>query len=311
MPRHSQWFLLSILALSPLALSTHPDVAAAPKPASPNAPAAPNSGDDTVSYQSGPSKYIDKQKLWQMSGGVKFTQEDAHLDTQAALVNLDKDMNAQTAKSLAPVHVYDSQNDLTGDHGFLDFTRHLATLHDHITLIARPGGENSADGATSQFKDPATLTCDTMTYDYKSKIGTVPGPLVVHQTDRVLTADSGVYNGTERTVTLTGNVHAKQSDGSEIFAPKLVAGVEKGNEWIYVPGPIHGTFKSKKDNDKAAPAPAVPVHPAAPPDLDLPADTSGTTGTAAPATPAATPPSQPATGAVVTATPSPPAQTKQ
>ena len=252
-------------------------------------PRAAAEPDDTVSYESGPARYLDKQKLWQMSGGVRFSQSDTHLDTQAALVNMDSNLKAVSAKSLSSVHVYDSQNDLTGDHGFLDFTRHLATLRDHITLIARPGGENSRGSLTSQAKDPATMTCDVMTYDYRKKTGTVPGPLVIHQTDRVLTADSGVYNGNDKTVTLIGNVHAKQGDGNEVFAAKMIAGIDEGNEWIFIPGPIKGAFKPKKDKPAANPASPAQPQAAPPPDLALPGNPTGAPPASGASQPAAAP----------------------
>jgi len=266
-----------------------------PMPVSPPAPVSQpaDETEDTVSYESGPARYLDKQKLWQMSGGVKFSQSDTHLDTQAALVNLDSDLKAISAKSLASVHVYDSQNDLTGDHGFLDFTKHLATLKDHITLIARPGGKNSGGSLKSQVKDPATMTCDVMTYDYRKKTGTVPGALVIHQTDRVLTADSGVYNGNDKTVTLIGNVHAKQGDGNEVFAAKMIAGIEEGNEWIFIPGPITGKLKPKKDKPTTNTVEPPPAQAAPPPDLALPGNPTGAPPPPAAPAPNPTPEKQP------------------
>ena len=285
----------SILALSALlAIPVAAELQPMPVTLPPQPAAA--SDDETVSYESGPARYLDKQKMWQMTGGVKFTQSDAHLDTNAALVNLDKDLKAKSAKSLAPVHIYDTLNDLTGDHGFLDFTSHVATLNDHITLIARPRTNAKAGSPQSQIKDPATLTCEVMTYDYRKKMGTVPGPLVVHQKDRILTANSGIYNGKDKTVTLVGNVHAKQGDGNEIFAQKMTVGIEEGNEWIYIPGPIRGAFKSQKDDKPAPTKPAEPAPGAPPPDLPLPDGALDGTAPTIPAPPVNTPADgQPAT----------------
>ena len=258
---------------------------AIPSPASGASP----SETDEVSYESGPARYLDTQKVWQMTGGVKFSQNDTHLDTNAALVNLDKDMNAVSARSLSPVHMYDPDNDLTGDRGTIDFTRHLATLRDHITLIARPSTKPSSGSIKSQQKSPATLTCALMTYDYRKKQGAIPGPLIVHEQDRTLTADSATYDGVGKTVTLIGNVHVEQrsdsssggaqpQEGNELFADKVIAGVANDNQWILVPGPVHGKFHPKDDtNDtKSQSSPSAP-----PPPLDLPPDDADT-GTATP-----------------------------
>ena len=77
-----------------------------------------------------------------MSQGVKFNQDDAWLETDAAIVNLDDEQQALNAESRAPVHLWDSQNDLTGQHGYVDFTKHLATVQDKITLVVKPGPSN-------------------------------------------------------------------------------------------------------------------------------------------------------------------------
>jgi len=266
-----------------------------PLPGAPTAAPADSDTDD-VTYDSGPARYIDKLKMWQMTGGVTLQQGDTHMKTNAALVNLDKDLSALSAKSLAPVHLYDDQNDVTADHGTIDFKTHVATLTDHITLIARPG-KAKPGSLQDQSKDPSTMTCETILYDYKRKLGKIPGALTIRQKDRVLTADSGSYDGNAKTVTLVGHVHGRQTDGSVISTDKLIAGIAEDAQWIYIPGPIHAILKVKKDDTGTSPAggkPSAPAEPAPPPDLPLPPDN--------------TPPSAPSAGAAAsppTAAPSP------
>jgi len=249
---------------------------------------------DTVTYDSGPAQYIDKDHRWMMTGGVTFVQGDANLQTQSALVNLDQDMKAHDAKSLAPVHLWNDDDDLTGTHGVIDFSTHIANIKDHITLIAKPSTKPQAAGSVrKQFKDPATITCDEIVYNYRKKTGHIPGPLTIHQKDRTVTADTAEYDGNRKTVDLRGHVHGLLKDGSVIDAPEVQIGIDEGHEWIYMPHRIHGVFSTKQkddnkdnsdDNGKATPAPPPALPPIPENTESTPQSTPSTTSPTAPAT---------------------------
>jgi lipopolysaccharide export system protein LptA len=246
-------------------------------------PAPSDKDDDTVVYDSGPAQYIDKDHRWLMTGGVQFRQGDAYLETKSALVNLDQDMKAHDAKSLAPVHLWNAQDDLTGTNGFIDFSTHIATVKKNVTLIAKPDTDpgQAKSSVRRQFKEPATVLCDEVVYNYRKRTGHIPGPLTVHQKDRTLTADSADYDGYRKEVVLHGHVHATLKDGSVIDAPEVQIGIEEGHEWIYLPNRIHGVLSTKKDKDEnsnATPTPAPP--PALPPIPEAP-ESSGAGNTSA------------------------------
>ena len=229
------------------------------------AAAPPGGGAQTVTYDAGYARWLNAPRTVEMSQGVTFQQDDAFLKTSAATVVLDDQQRALSAKSVAAVHLYDTQNDLTGSQGFIDFTRHLATVTGDIVLTVKPGpreAQSSAKSIRRRFTAPATLTCREMTYDYRRKIGRVPGPLTVRQNDRVLTADAGEYDTRAQVVTLTGNVHGHNGEGT-IVAPLVKVGLQEGSEYISIPGPnVHGVFNVKPEPDDASastpPAPALP-----------------------------------------------------
>jgi lipopolysaccharide export system protein LptA len=203
-----------------------------------------------VNYASGHTLWLNNQHQAQMSQSVTLQQGDDIMQTQTAVVNFDDQQQALNAVSHAPVHLWDTQSDLTGQHGTIDFTTHIATITDNVVLTVKPGPENSnasAGSLKSRFKDPATLTCSLMTYDYRRKFGTVPGPLTIHQKDRVLTADSGTYDGRLQIVTLIGHVHGQNGEG-EIDAPKAIIGVRQNEEFILSPQPTHGVLTPKNDD---------------------------------------------------------------
>ncbi|MDQ2798682.1 MAG: hypothetical protein M3Y13_03455, partial [Armatimonadota bacterium] len=180
--------------------------------------------------------------------------------------NLDDKQNLLNAESKGPVHLYDAQNDLTGKQGFVDFTKHLAKLQNDIVLVVKPGAAeaNAPEGSLrSRFKDAATMTCQALTYDYRRKFGRVPGPLTVRQViqqktgpmTRTLTADAGEYDGRAQTITLTGNVQGRASDGTIIqvsttkAGSPVIIGIKEGAETLFLPVPSHGMFPVKNDDN--------------------------------------------------------------
>jgi len=277
---------------------------------------APAAAPQTVSYQSGAAQYLSAPHTLELSQGVQFGQDDAILKTNAAVTLFDKDNNVISAKAQGPVHLYDTQDDLTGQHGSVDFTKHLATLRDSIVLVVKPGKrEASADGASlrRQFKDPATLTCQMMTYDYRFKVGKIPGPLTVTQVvqtkedglqTRILTADAGLYNGKAETIQLVGDIKITNSDGSKVQGDTRQLGlpvslyIKEGSESLSVPFKTTGVFpvkpQAKGKNDASTddePDLALPVPP---PHIPTSADKpTASTQTPIPVPPSQTPPAAP------------------
>ena len=244
-----------LLLLTRFGATTH----AADPPANPSSPPP-----KVVTYKAGAAQWLSAPRSVELSQGVTFGQDDATLQTDAATALLDKNQNLISAQAAGPVHIFDPQDDLTGKHGTIDFTRHLAKLQDSIVLVVKPGAReaNASEGSPRrQFKDPATLTCQIMTYDYRHKIGQVPGPLTVTQVvqtkdgqeTRILTADAGLYNGKAQIIQLVGNILVTNSDGSKVIADTrpsgkpVIVGIKEGAEYIKVDFPTAGKFPLKNE----------------------------------------------------------------
>lgn len=237
---------------------------AAPAPALARPAFVPPPSSQTVSYAAGHARYLNAPRTVELTQSVTFNQDDAFLKTASATVTFDDQQRALNAKSATAVHLYDTLDDLTGTQGFVDFTRHLATLTGDIVLVVRPAANPPKSSLRSQFKDAATLTCAKMTYDYQQKRGHVPGALTIRQKDRVLTADEGEYDARAQTVTLRGNVHGHNGD-VDIHASLATMGLKEGSEFIDLPGPsIHGHFNVPPDADTIPTPPAAASKPAAP-----------------------------------------------
>lgn len=266
--------------------------------------ATPGKGPGSVSCVSGTSQWLEEPRVAQLSHGVEFIQDDATLKTETVVALFDKDHSIVSAKAQGRVHIYDTQDDLTGLHGSVDFTKHLALLQDNIVLIVKPGkNEASAKSASlrRQFTDPATLTCQAMTYDYKFKVGRIPGPLTVTQViqtkdrgplTRTLTADAGLYNGKADTIQLVGNVRGFDSDGNIIegntrtLGKPLIINIKEGFETLFAPFVTTAVFPVKTQS-KNSPDDAKDEEP----DLTLPTPPAHTPapGESAPAAPQAAP----------------------
>ncbi len=260
--------------------------------------AAPAKGSGSVSCTANTSQWLESPRIAQLSNGVEFGQDDATLKTETVVALFDKDHNIVSAKAQGRVHIYDPQDDLTGLHGSVDFTKHVATLQDNIVLIVKPGKNEANAKSTSlrrQFTDPATLTCQAMTYDYKFKIGRIPGPLIVTQViqtkdsgplTRTLTADAGLYNGKAETIQLVGNIRGFDSDGRIIegntraLGKPLVINIKEGFETLFAPFMTTGVFPVKsqgknsqddaKDEEPDLTLPTPPAHTPTPSDTALP-----------------------------------------
>lgn len=282
---------------------------------------APSNPPKIVGCEADTANWLSYPHTAALDGNVRFTQDDAVLKTSAAVALLDKNSNVISAKALGPVHLYDAQDDLTGQHGSVDFTKHLATLRDNIVLVVKPGRReaNAPDGSPRrQFKDPATLTCQMMTYDYRFDVGRIPGALTMTQVvqtkedglqTRTVTADAGLYNGKAQTVQLLGTFRVALSGGSAFEGDSrsnnkpVLINIKEGAESIFVPFHMQGHFtvkpQAKGKSDTSADEEPDLTLPVPPPHIPTSADAP----TASPAPPSQTLPVAPP--AVTT----PPAQT--
>jgi lipopolysaccharide export system protein LptA len=265
--------------------------------------------DDSVHVQApGGGRWDEQQRTLTIRGPVTFTQQDASVQTVGAVY----DRATNTAQAGSTVHLKDSQSTLVGDHGTIDFSSHVATLDGNVVLISTPKAD--ADKQTSASSDqtldaqtnkPTTMDCDHMTYNYRTKLADASGNLVIKQTNRTVTADSGHYDANTQVALLSGNIDAKSDDGRDLRTATATISMKKGNEFIDLPGPISGVFslpsednprpsgsrgKDKKGAVATIHAPAASVAPApapsaAPPGTNAPTETPA----AQTASPAASP----------------------
>lgn len=248
-------------------------------------PAAPTSGGKFVDVTGDVyrSRQTPQGTISTISGNAVFRYEDSILRTDTATYN----QRTQIATSPGKVQIDDAQNTIVGNQGVAYYRSRVADITGGVRIVARPRPQDRAapEGSLRRdFKDPVTITCDRVRYNWRTRIATASGNLTFRQQGgRTLTADQAVYDGRAERVTLTRNVRGVDAKGSVILANSAIVTLREGEETVTVFGIKRGTQFPVENDDTEPPAPVGPA-PVAP---GLP----GSPG----ATPPATPPAGPTT----------------
>jgi lipopolysaccharide export system protein LptA len=207
-------------------------------------------------------RYNQASRTHVYEGHITATHGDTVLRADRIAYN-EKD---NTAVVTGKITVDNPRNHVEGDTAAVDFNTKTIRLRGDkgVKLVALPTpGEQSEDGLRGRIKEPVSLTCATIIYNYKAKRADIPGPLTVTRLGQTLTGDAGVYLGAEDIITLTGNVRGKDEKNQTFSAPSVKVSLKKGAEWMEAPN-VKATFYVK-DEDTDEPARSAPGGAATPP----------------------------------------------
>jgi|GEM_PF-5930245 lipopolysaccharide assembly outer membrane protein LptD (OstA) len=210
-----------------------------------------------VDYKSGKHKLVDG--IHQMSGGVRFVSEDTILTTDAAGYN----EKTGIASSPGKVQIEDTFNNITGNTGTAYYKTRDAKFRGNVVIIAKPRPENLSapeGSARKQFDSPATITCESVDYNWGTRIAELTGNLKIVQKDRTVTALTAVYDGKNEIVTLQGNVVYKDSKGQNFTAQKVVMNIKEGQESFVADG-VKGDFEIEDEDAPPTNSPTTPATP--------------------------------------------------
>jgi lipopolysaccharide assembly outer membrane protein LptD (OstA) len=225
------------------------------------------------------------------TGNLTLTSEDMTLTTAKALWN----DNTKVATSPGKVTITDPENTLTGNTGTAYYRTKDAKIRGNVVINTRPKPNTSAPEGSPrrEFRAPAVITCESVDYNWRSKVAVATGNLKVVQKDRTVTADKCVFEGKQDRVTLEGNVVYTKANGEQAKATKVVIIITEGKEKFTANDIKEAIFKVEEDEE----TPATPGNTGNPP---AGTGTGGNTGnpagtpeTTPPATPPATPPGTP------------------
>ncbi|MDO8586268.1 MAG: LptA/OstA family protein [Armatimonadota bacterium] len=196
-----------------------------------------------------------QKKTVLLTGNVVITQGDTVLKSD----KIEYDEESQIAKSPGPLTISDPEADISGASGVAYLKERRGLVEGAVKLVVKPKRKDTSDGKPSEWKDPATITCDTLEYLYKVKQATAAGHLKMLQKDRTVTAEKAVFMVKQELMTLTGDVKGSDEKGQTVSAGgKVTVSLKEGDEWMEIEQAT-GTFKVKSEEEepeKASPAPA-------------------------------------------------------
>lgn len=198
-----------------------------------------------VTAKSSQGDYGDKKTL--LLKIATFTIEDTLITSDEVLY----DKTAQTAVSPVALKISNPECDVKGDKGTTYFKKKLGVVEGNVVMLFKPKKENQppADSSKSnddfsmdKFKQPTNITCEKMEYFYAKKIASATGSVVFKQPKRIAYSDKAVYDQNKELLTLTGNVHGSDENGTFKSSKPVTVSLKKGSEWM-VTDEIESTFK--------------------------------------------------------------------
>jgi lipopolysaccharide assembly outer membrane protein LptD (OstA) len=208
------------------------------------------------------SKETPQGNIRRLQEDVVITSEDTRFTSDLATYN----DTTNIATSPGKMKIEDTSNSIVGDTGTAFYKTRDAKIRGNVTIVAKPRPEDQAapEGSSrKQFDAPATVTCDNVDYNWRTRIAVATGHLTMKQKDRNVTADRAIVDGRQEQVTLDGNVVFTNAKGERATAPKVVVIFKKGAEEFKAMGGVVGTF-SVEDEDEQTPG-GTPPNPVGPP----------------------------------------------
>jgi len=193
------------------------------------------------------SKWGD-EKMTLLQGNVKFIHGDTTLTSDKILY----DGKVKTADSPGSVKITDPECDITGDKGFADFNKRLGIIEGRVEMLFKPKltpeeekarQDKNSDNIEAKIKEPTTVTCPKLEYQYKNKVATATGGVSFKQKNRTANADKAIYDVKAEKLTLIGHVKAVDEQGQVFTSPdRITISLKKGDEWMEAPN-ASGSFK--------------------------------------------------------------------
>lgn len=183
-------------------------------------------------------------KLQRYQGHVRIR----HLDTVLLTEDVVVDEQAGTATFSGKLTITSSDSDITGSRGIAYFKKRTGVVEGDVVMIIKPKkSENPGSDKENPAKQPTTVSCPKIEYNYRKKIITATGGVSFKQPNRSMHADKAIFDQNKEFLVLTGNVSAVDEKGQEFSAPgKVEISLKEGDEWMRAEN-ASATFKIEAD----------------------------------------------------------------
>lgn len=198
-----------------------------------------------VTAKSSQGDYGDKKTL--LLKIATFTIEDTIINSDEVIY----DKNAQTAVSPSVLKISNPECDVKGSKGITYFKKKMGVVEGNVVMLFKPKKEDQPPADTNKgddefsadkFRQPTNITCDKMEYFYAKKIANATGSVVFKQPKRVAYSDKAVYDQNKELLTLTGNVHGSDENGTFKSGKPVTISLKRGSEWMFTEE-VESTFK--------------------------------------------------------------------
>jgi lipopolysaccharide assembly outer membrane protein LptD (OstA) len=146
------------------------------------------------------------------TGQVTIVSQGSTLRTALATYNRDTGV----ATSPGSLQMDDAQNTITGDRGVAYYNTRDVEITGNVKIVVRPKPGDQKPGksaARREFKEPVTVYCDKVVYNWRTRKAVLTGHLTLKQKDRTVTGDKGLYDGNTEVVELIGNIVSRRPNG--------------------------------------------------------------------------------------------------
>jgi lipopolysaccharide assembly outer membrane protein LptD (OstA) len=193
-------------------------------------------------------RYDQATKTHVYTGHIVATHGDTTLTADRIAYNEAEN----TATATGHIRVTNPRNRVEGDTAAVDFNRKIVRLRGEngVRIVALPTpSKEGATGLRNRIKEPVTLDCKAIDYNYRAKTASAEGPVKVSRTNQVLTGDAATYSADDDLISLTGNVHGKDEKNQTFQAPSLKVSLKEGAEWMEAPN-VTATFFVKEEPEE-------------------------------------------------------------
>ncbi|MCE5323673.1 hypothetical protein LLG46_10220 [bacterium] len=190
-----------------------------------------------------------------LSGNVKFVHVDTTLTSDKVLF----DQKANTADSPGPIKITDPECDITGKKGFADFNKRLGIIEGDVVMLLKPKltpeeqksrQDKGSQDMKSKLKEPTTISCPKLEYQYKKKVATGTGGVYFKQEKRAASADKAIYDVKAEKLTLIGHVKAVDENGQTFETlDRVTFTLKKGEEKMEGTN-VSGSIKIDMDEEE-------------------------------------------------------------
>ncbi len=173
----------------------------------------------------------EKARVYTITGNVIVKYQDTTITADKGVYS----KVTETVVAEGNLKIVDTDNEITGPSGTALLNERRVVIDGPVKMVARPRPKESVspDSFEAKLREPATITCDKLEYQYRKKVAIAEGNLKVVQKGQTLVGKKAVYEVSEKLLTLSGGFTATDEKG-QVFSTTGTgkASLKEGSEWI-------------------------------------------------------------------------------